>query len=115
MSTLTHGQLLRVGKATISGDATAPATGGVTWALLRVPVAAEPSPAVPASPAPPAVASPGSADGTATLTLDDGSAAKPGQRGGWKIHVSLTEPGQYTLVVRQAGSDWAETKTFTVR
>jgi len=112
VSTLTHGELLRVGKATISGDATAPALGGVTWALLRVPIVTEPTPDGAASPT---VGPSSGSDGAATLTLDDGSAAKPGQRGSWKIHVTLTEPGQYTLVVRQTGSDWAETKTFTVR
>ncbi len=112
ISTLTHGQSLRVGTATISGDATAPVTGGVTWALVHRYPADEPTPA-PGQVRP--LGSPRGPVGTATLTLDDGSAARPGQRGTWKIRVTLPEPGEYTLVVRQAGGDWQETKEFTVR
>jgi hypothetical protein len=98
ISTLAQDQALKVGTATIAGDAVSAGGARVTW-TLRHPQAPQDADPV--------------AQGTTDLTLIGG------QRGTWRITVPLPSPGRYELAVQQSwpdgsGEAWEDTKTFRV-
>ena len=100
VSSLSDGQHLARGTATVRGDAVTTATGSVDW-LLR---GADGSTV---------------ATGVAGLHREDGHPANVGERALWELTVDLPAPGRYRLEVSQswpqaARTDppWVDTKTL---
>jgi hypothetical protein len=102
ISSISDGQRMVPGPATISGDAMTTTAGSVSWSLIG------PDGTVAES-------------GTATLTHEDGTPARAGERAVWRARMTLPAPGRYQLQVGQTWPDdprdalaWTDTKTLDV-
>jgi hypothetical protein len=122
ISTLAQDQGLRVGTATISGDAVAVANARVRWTLRRTDEPTTKDPVAQGTTDLSTIAATAASAVGAPTGASPGAVAvppAPGQRGTWKVTVPLPKAGRYELTVEQpwpdgGGDAWKDTKAFRV-